>query len=56
METVHTFDPVAVGIRIDGQVVGDVDAAENEGLALELDLAGDICAETTASGGDVPRF
>jgi hypothetical protein len=56
VEAVHALDGVTVDIRVDGQLVADVDPLDDERLALQLDLAGDVAPETTASGRDPARL
>jgi hypothetical protein len=56
METVCPPDPVPVDALVNLQGVGGMDASDPQGLAFQLDLAGDIGPETTASGRDASRF
>lgn len=56
MDVVRALDAVAIGVGLDLEGVGGVDALHHQGLAVELDLAGDLGPETTASGGDAARL
>jgi hypothetical protein len=37
-------------------MVGEVDAPDDQDLAIQLDLTGRVCLETTVSGGDAARL
>jgi hypothetical protein len=37
-------------------VVGEVDAPDDQDLAVQLDLTDRVCPETTVSGGDAARL
>lgn len=52
MQAVCAFDPVPVDVLVNLQGVGGMDPLDHQGLALQLDLAGDFAPETTASGRD----
>jgi hypothetical protein len=56
METVCPLYPVSVDALVNLQGVGGMDPPDHQGLAFQLDLAGDIGPETTASGRDASRF
>jgi hypothetical protein len=56
VEAMHAVDDGWVHARLYPQPVADMDALDDENLALELDLAFGIGAETTVSGGDVARL
>jgi hypothetical protein len=41
---------------VDLEMVGEVDAPDDQDLAVQLDLTDRVCAETTVSGGDAARL
>ena len=41
---------------VDHQMVGEVDASDDQDLGVQLDLADRVCLETTVSGGDAARL
>jgi hypothetical protein len=56
VEAVDALDGVTVDIRVDRELVSDVDPLDDERLALDLDLTGGVAPETTASGRDPARL
>ena len=56
VEAVAAFDLATVGVVIDLQYVRGVDPFDDQRLAVQLDLTGDLGPETTVSGGDASRF
>lgn len=56
METVCPLDPIPVDALVYLQGVGGMDPFDHQGLAFQLDLAGDIGPETTVSGRNASRF
>jgi hypothetical protein len=55
---VQTEDPRDRGLLglVGGEPVGDVDAPDDQDLAVQLDLADRVCLETTVSGRDATRL
>jgi hypothetical protein len=56
MEAVAAFDLPSIGVVVDLQRVRGMDPLDDERLALQLDLTGDLGPETTVSGGDASCF
>jgi hypothetical protein len=55
VEAEHPLDRGPLWL-VGGQPVGDVDAPDDQHLAVQLDLADRVCLETTVSGGDAARL
>jgi hypothetical protein len=55
VEAEHPLDRGPLGL-LGGQPVGDVDAFDDQDLAVQLDLADRVCLETTVSGRDAARL
>jgi hypothetical protein len=56
VDAVHPVDDRPVGVRVGAQRIADVDAFDDQHLAVQLDLAFRVSPETTASGGDAARL